>query len=80
MISVKRNGIMKTSLVIELVLMSFLIWSCEETMQREPVNKSLVNTELINTLNDMAMENAIVSQHTLYPYHFIKNSERGVAR
>ena len=76
MISVKRNSIMKTCLVVELVLMSFLIWSCEETMQRESVNKSLVNTELINTLNDMAMENAIVSQHTLYPYHFIKNSEQ----
>jgi len=32
-----------------------------------------MNSQLINTYNDIALENAIISQHTLYPYHFVKN-------
>jgi hypothetical protein len=74
--SSKNNGILKTVYVIELVLSCVILCGCEEAVQREPVNKSLVNTELINTLNDLAIENAIVNQHTLYPYHFVDNSEQ----
>jgi hypothetical protein len=35
-----------------------------------------VNIELMNAFNDIAMQNAIIAQHTLYPYHFINNSAR----
>jgi hypothetical protein len=45
---------------------------CEETMKECP-DKSLMNSQLMEIYNDMALENAIISQHTLYPYHFIQN-------
>jgi hypothetical protein len=32
-----------------------------------------MNSRLINTYNDIALESAIISQHTVYPYHFVKN-------
>jgi len=37
---------------------------------------SPVDSKLINTYNDIALQNAIVSQHTLYPYYFVNNSEK----
>jgi hypothetical protein len=41
---------------------------------RQPVDTRLLNTKLIEGYNDIAIHNAIVSQHTLYPYHFTDNS------
>ncbi|MHC4332095.1 MAG: hypothetical protein ACYSWW_28705 [Planctomycetota bacterium] len=43
---------------------------CEEDLQE---NRSLVNRSLVNSYNDIAIQNAIVSQHTLFPYHFVTN-------
>jgi len=39
----------------------------------EGPNKHLINSQLINSYNDIAMQNAIVTQHTLFPYHFVTN-------
>jgi hypothetical protein len=36
-------------------------------------NNHLINSQLVNSYNDIAIQNAIVSQHTLFPYHFVKN-------
>ena len=41
-------------------------------MAKGPDNH-IVNKQLINTYNDIAVQNAIVSQHTLFPYHFVEN-------
>jgi hypothetical protein len=30
-----------------------------------------LDTELVKTLNNIGVENAIITQHTLYPYHFV---------
>ncbi|MFH1371881.1 MAG: hypothetical protein ABII09_11440 [Planctomycetota bacterium] len=35
-----------------------------------------MNAGLITAFNDTAMENAIIAQHTLYPYHFVNNSDQ----
>ena len=35
-----------------------------------------INSQLINTYNDIALQNAIIRQHTLYPYHFVDNSDK----
>jgi len=52
----------------------FLVVSgCVETVE-EGQDGRLMNTELINSYNNMAVENAIISQHTLFPYHFFQNS------
>jgi hypothetical protein len=52
-----------------------LLCGCEE-QQVDPnaVDTSQVNRGIVDTYSDLAIQNAIISQHTLYPYHFVKNS------
>ncbi|MBN2270329.1 MAG: hypothetical protein JXN61_06930 [Sedimentisphaerales bacterium] len=38
------------------------------------LDRNRINSGLVNSYNDLAMQNAIIAQCTLYPYHFIKNS------
>jgi hypothetical protein len=40
----------------------------EERSGAEPKN---LDVRLVNTVNNIQVENAIVTQHTLYPYHFV---------
>ena len=40
----------------------------------KPPTERLMNSKLINTYNDIAIQNAIISEHTMFPYHFVKNS------
>ncbi len=71
-----KNRIMKTSLSIVLVFACYVLCGCEETAQVQPIDKGLINAKQVNMLNDIAIENAIVTQRTLYPFHFINNSEK----
>lgn len=75
MISSKNNCVMKTAFVIELALLCVFLYSCNNT-HREPVNEGQMNAGLITAYNDTAMENAIITQHSLYPYHFVNNSDQ----
>jgi hypothetical protein len=61
---------MKLNVTIMTVLFFLLIVGCRENVQKNPDN-SLINGQLIKSYNDIAMQNAIVSQHTLFPYHFV---------
>jgi hypothetical protein len=63
---------MKLSMNMTLALACILAFGCQETAKKEP-NKELLNSRLINIYNDVALENAIITQHTLYPYHFVKD-------
>lgn len=72
---VKKN-IIKAGFVIELILIGILCCSCQEAEQGPLVDERMVHSELLNTLNDIAIENAIVKQRTLYPYHFVEDSEQ----
>ena len=63
---------MKPSTMIMIILFCILTIGCQEDMQKNPDNH-LVNSQLVKTYNDIAMQNAIVSQHTLFPYHFVTN-------
>jgi hypothetical protein len=38
-------------------------------------DRSSVNAWLMSTVRNSAIENAIIAQHTLYPYHFVANSD-----
>jgi hypothetical protein len=38
-----------------------------------PQDKSLTNEWLVRSYSDDAINNAVIAQHTLYPYHFHKN-------
>ena len=53
-----------------LCLAAFLPAGCEEE-QAARENRKNLDVELVNTVNNIQVENAIVTQHTLYPYHFV---------
>ena len=60
-------------MIIMMVLLCILIVGCEESMEKSQ-DRHTINSQLVNSYNDIAMENAIISQHTLFPYHFVNNS------
>jgi hypothetical protein len=72
----KTSQFRKIFPVVEFLLICVLMSGCGGKTQYEHVDKSEINAELINTYNDISMENAIISQHTLYPYQFIKNGSQ----
>ena len=63
---------MKLSTTIMMVFFCILMVGCNDGTQTTQ-DMHRINTELINTYNDMEIQNAIVAQHTLFPYHFVKN-------
>lgn len=63
---------MKLKMNIIIAVFCVLTTGCRDTMVERP-DKPLINNQIIKTYNDMALENAIISQHTLYPYHFVQN-------
>lgn len=63
---------MKLSMITIMVLFCISMIGCQESVE-ESSDKHLINSQLINSYNDIAMQNAIVSEHTLYPYHFVNN-------
>jgi len=67
---------MKLPIVIETVICCVLIGGCAGTVGEEGLDKRIFDRELVNTVNDTAIQYAIISQHTLFPYHFVNNSNR----
>lgn len=63
---------MKLNMNKMIVLICVLIMGCQETVKENP-DKPVINRQVMGTYNDIALENAIISQHTLYPYHFVNN-------
>lgn len=64
---------MKTYMITTMCFFFIGMAGCSGTVERGQ-DRHLINSELINSYNSVAIENAIISQHTLYPYHFVKNS------
>lgn len=65
--------IMRTSGVVAICLVCGMMSGCEEDA-RTGADKRF-DKELVRTLNNVAVENAIITQHTLYPYHFVADGE-----
>ena len=66
----------KTFVVISLVCVIFMC-GCSPQVEKSvqnPVDKDQVNRAILDTYSDLAIQNAIIAQHTLYPYHFVNNS------
>lgn len=63
---------MKANINTIIISLCILMAGCNEPVQENPA-EPVVNAKIINTYNDIALENAIISQHTLYPYHFVDN-------
>jgi hypothetical protein len=64
---------MKLFMRVTMTVLCALMVGCAENAQKSQ-DTAAVNEELVSSLNDMAIQNAIISQHTLFPYHFVENS------
>jgi hypothetical protein len=73
-ISARGEKNMRTSGVVAICLVCGLVSGCEEDA-RTAANQRL-DRELVKTLNNIGVENAIITQHTLYPYHFVVDGEK----
>ena len=65
---------MKRLAIITIGAVLATTFGCEQ--MREPTHSthSDINTYLTNSLRDLAIENAILREHTIYPYQFVENS------
>jgi hypothetical protein len=63
----------KTLLAIGFIACVFLA-GCQEEQAEPTVDTTAVNRKIVDTYSDLAIQNAIIAQHTLYPYHFVNNS------
>lgn len=50
-----------------------VLCGCEENMAVDRTKD--LDVQLVNTINNVQVENAIIAQHTLYPYHFVADGE-----
>lgn len=46
----------------------------EKIIGPAPIDQNTVNQKLTASYSDLAIQNAIIAQHTLFPYHFVNNS------
>jgi len=63
---------LNTSIITAAVLFCIIVTGCGQSVEQGP-DKHLINSRLINSYNDTAIENAVIAQHTLFPYHFVQN-------
>ncbi len=59
--------------LVTLLLTWCLVTGCQEDAAPSKPEEN-VDVALVNTLNNIGVENAIIAQHTLYPYHFGVNA------
>ena len=55
-----------------------LLGGCNNAQTSEPnsIDRSELNRAVLESYSDLAIQNAIITQSTLYPYHFVSNSAR----
>lgn len=63
---------MKTLIGLCLTLTALMLTGCSNCCDIPPSAEfnSETNAEMVNRIDDIAIHNAILRQHTLYPYHF----------
>ncbi len=69
---------MRFGRVLGICVTCCLVAGCEEYSRNEYVAKEPrkdLDIELVKALNNIGLENAVVAQHTLYPYHFVANGD-----
>jgi hypothetical protein len=66
---------MKLCNVLVACVVCGLLMGCEEEVKESKTTKNL-DVELVNAINNVQVENAIITQHTLYPYHFVTDGEK----
>ena len=62
-------------LIAASLMCAVLFCGCQEQeVDKNALDTSEVNRKIVDTYSDLAIQNAIIAQHTLYPYHFVNNS------
>ena len=56
------------------VMCGAVLVGCQEQQLQPTVDTSQVDRKVVDTYSDLAIQNAIIAQHTVYPYHFVNNS------
>lgn len=57
------------------VVLCFITQGCESNPKPQPSDHAEMNRAMVQWLNNAAIDNAIIRQHALYPYHFVANSQ-----
>ena len=65
---------MKTRFWLAVMLLVGMAAGCDASSAREK-DRAALDEWLVNSYGDDAIRNALISQHTLYPYHFVPNDE-----
>jgi len=55
-------------------ILAITLAGCVVTQEKLSPNRETLNSALLNTYEDDAVNNAIIVQRTLFPYHFVDNS------
>jgi hypothetical protein len=63
---------LNTSTVATTLLFCVLLAGCQESVKDSP-DDHLVNSQLVDSYNETAIRNAVIAQHTLFAYHFVRN-------
>jgi len=63
---------MKQYMIVSIAVLCIVLTGCQENISRNPGLK-LIDAKLIESLNNAAIERAIIAQHTLFPYHFVRD-------
>jgi hypothetical protein len=66
---------MRLCWTIAVCVLCGMLLGCEQSVSESSSDKN-IDTELVKTLNNVGVENAIITQHTIYPYHFVTDSEQ----
>lgn len=61
-------------LILPTMAALLLVISGCEMFQAEPEDRAQVNAWMVSSISDTAINRAIISQHTLYAYHFEANA------
>lgn len=70
-----KGDFMRATLRIIVIGSALLVVGCSGAKKPQTkVNRGLLNRKLVKSLFNMQVENAVITQHTLYPYHFVENS------
>ena len=65
----RRHGVLAICLICSLGV------GCQENLHKTRSDRNL-DVELVKSLHQIGLDNALIAQQTLYPYHFVSNGEK----
>lgn len=68
---------MRSMIVVMTAVMALTLGACKSTVSKQWPNqrRQVMNSWAVNEYHQDSIEAGIISQHTLYPYHFVANGD-----